>query len=212
MRRKGLSIAAVGVAVSAILVFQMVGFGHANHAYTGAKHWSDGSQPRAFVTIKDTTPASWPVLAATSEWATEPNIDVYYNFGSCGSTGHCVLVEVVSSSTFPFSGRNCAQFAGFTFEPTANGHYTNDVRTIFNALCSGSNWTNRDRRALACHELGHVMALGHEHQSDASGPNSTCMAADSFGDPVLTIAGLHEHPREHDFYALHNTVYNHNDN
>ncbi len=66
----------------------------ANHALGGPWHWPDGDQPRAYVTIEDYTPAGWPVLAATNEWATEPNVDMYYDYGSCGSTGHCVDVRL----------------------------------------------------------------------------------------------------------------------
>ena len=70
-----------------------------------------------------------------------------------------------------------------------------------NTKCGASGYDSRDRRALACEELGHIMGLDH---ADAGLNNVTCMASGN-------IKVLYEHPRGHDFNMLHTVVYDHND-
>jgi hypothetical protein len=178
------------------------GLSLADNDIGGKFHWSDGSNPRAWMTIEDHTPSGWPVLAATNEWATEPNIDMYYEFGGCaGSPGRCVDVRL-KDMPVPCAGTFDASGGFFHYEfNAANTHYSEDSFIRFNDACGGGNFDNRDRRALACEEIGHSIGLDH---ADPGLNNVTCMAS---GD----IRQLHEHPRDHDFSMLHNVIYDHND-
>jgi hypothetical protein len=170
---------------------------YASHAIGGDYHWSDGSQPRAFVTIADFTPSGWPVNAATSTWGTEPNIDVYYTFGGCGGTGHCVDVRLKNMA------QTCNNTRGVTTVYRDNGHYTADTIVRFNDACSSSQFTNTNRRSVACHELGHVMGLDEDLTHTIQ---ESCMV--QVGSNWVNRTAF---PGDHDFYALHNTVYDHND-
>lgn len=181
----------------------------ASNVFPGNNHWSDGSQPRAFVTVNDFTPSGWPVLAATNEWATEPNLDMYYNFQSCGSTGHCIDVRLAdffdSNGNVILctgSGGSGLKIGGVAVINPDTGHMNADNTFVrLNRRCGDAGYDNRDRRALACEELGHITGLAH---ADGSLNDVTCMASGN-------IKQLHEHPRDHDFNMLHNTVYDHND-
>lgn len=185
----------LGVALSLLLY---PGLGLANNSLGGAFHWSDGNNPRAWMTIEDHTPSGYPVLAATSEWATEPNIDMYYSFGSCGSQGRCVDVRLKNMAV-PCAGTQNA--SGGFFQPAFSGnHYSAAAYIRFNDACSGAGFDNRDRRALACEEIGHSIGMAHDFGLN----DVTCMASDD-------IRQLHEHPRPHDFTMLHNVIYDHND-
>lgn len=159
-------------------------------------HWSDGSNPRAYVTIADFTASQWPVSAATTEWGTEPNLDVYYVYQGCGSQGHCIDVR---TQNFPEPCTGPGHKGGFATLFSANGHLTNDSFVRLNTACGTSSYSDRDRRALACEELGHIMGLAH-----GGDPTDTCMASGN-------ITQMNEHPRPHDFTMLHDNIYNHND-
>jgi len=198
MRRQRKHLASIaGIAVGLLVLTATPAV--ASHAYGDARHWTDGNQPRAYVTINDHTPAGWPVLAATNNWGTEPNIDVYYNFGGCGGTGHCVDVDLDSFT------QSCGAVRGVTIEITSGGHYTASTYVRFNSKCSASQFTNTNRRSIACHELGHVMGLGHDENHPIS---YSCMTT-PVGDNWLDRTAF---PGDHDFAALHNVVYSHNDN
>ncbi|MEX0755302.1 MAG: hypothetical protein WD556_09360 [Actinomycetota bacterium] len=146
------------------------------------------------MTVADFTPAKWPVLAATNEWATEPRLDVFYVFEGCAGNNHCISVRI--GEGFDLS---CRQNGGFAALDTNNGHLTGDSFVRFNSKCGDNAFTDRDRRALACEELGHIMGLDH-----GGDPNDTCMASGP-------IDQLHHHPRPHDFSMLHDFIYDHND-
>lgn len=186
----------IGIVAGATLSLPLAQMAIAGHAYGGDVHWSDGNQPRAFVTIEDYTPAGWPVLAATNEWATSPPVDMYYNFGSCPTNpGHCVDVRLANFTP------SCNTLRGQATLVVSGGHLANSTKVRFNNECSGPSWTNRDRRAIACHELGHVLGLNHDFVAPFF---STCM------DDGVNLVNLYEHPRPHDFDALLN-IYDHND-
>lgn len=139
-------------------------------------------------------------MAATTEWATEPYVDVYYNFGSCGGTGHCVDVRL---NTFTES---CNNLRGFMQPYYSGGHYSQTSYVRFNDKCSASQFTNRNRRSIACHELGHVMGLAHDEVRSLS---ESCMVVPNNPENWVNRT---EFPSDHDFWVLHNTIYTHNDN
>lgn len=202
-RRPSLRSVAIGVVSGLCLsILLFPGLGVADNSLGGRFHWGDGSNPRAWMTIEDHTPSGWPVLAATNEWATEPNIDMYYVFGGCsGSPGRCVDVRLKNMAV-PCAGTIDA--SGGFFQPVFNSagtHYHEDSFIRFNDACGGGSFDNRDRRALACEEIGHSIGMAH---ADRGLNDVTCMAS---GD----IRQLHEHPRGHDFSMLHNVIYDHND-
>ncbi len=199
MTSRRLAGRAFPVVVAAILVLVVSSGAWASNYIGGAYHWSDGSNPRAYVTVDDFTGSQWPVLAATTEWATEPNLDMYYDYQSCGGTGHCIDVKVINMSP-PCTGAGGS--GGYAFLSTSGGHLdASNTYVRLNSDCGGSSYTNRDRRALICEELGHITGLDH---ADSSLNDVTCMASGN-------IKQLYEHPRPHDFDMLHMNVYNHND-
>lgn len=199
MRRTTARSAMIGVVLGLLVSPLLPLSAQASNNLGGANHWSDGSQPRAYVTISDFTPSGWPVLAATNTWATEPNIDVYYNFGGCGGTGHCVDVRLKNMA------ETCNQLRGFMDPAYSNGHYSQDSIVRFNDACSASQFTNQNRRSIACHELGHVMGLAHELNLSLS---ESCMVVPNNPPNWVNRTEL---PSNHDFNVLHNTIYTHND-
>ncbi len=74
-----------------------------------------------------------------------------------------------------------------------------------NKKCGSTNYTDRNRRSVACHELGHVLGLWEDEANPIS---ETCMAQPNV--PANWVNRT-EHAGPHDFYALHNAIYNHND-
>lgn len=88
---------------------------------------------------------------------------------------------------------------GSSLNSSTNNHIDPDRSYIrFNGACGSSSFTNRDRRAVACEEEGHIVGLDH---ADGGLYESTCMASGP-------INRLHETPRTHDFELLDN-IYTH---
>lgn len=207
MRSRGITRSAV-VALLALSALAPTAAARADNIISGNRHWSDGSNPRAYVTINDKTPSGWPVLAATNEWATEPNLDMYYNYESCGTTGHCIDVTI-GPVYDPYTGavEECSGTpggsGGYAVVLPLTGHIDQSLSYIrLNKRCANSfGYDSRDRRALACEELGHIIGLDH---ADPGLNDVTCMGSGN-------IRQLYEHPRTHDFTMLHSNIYDHND-
>lgn len=191
------------IAVGLLLVTAQLS--HAGNTFSDGRHWGQGGLSREFVTIVDNTSSAWPVYAAAIEWDSAPRLDVVYAYGSCsGSPGHCIGVQVLPMSDF---GNNlCQNYGGFAVvNTTSSGHINPDTSYIrFNGNCNTSGFDNRDRRALACEEEGHILGLHHAwvgHGGSYGLEGSTCMAS---GD----IRNLHEKPRPHDFNTI-DSLYTH---
>jgi hypothetical protein len=186
-RSRAAVLAVLTVVTSAAIATE----GHATNRLPGGQHWGQGNLSREYVTIVDYTPSQWPVYAAAIKWDEAPKIDVVYQYGGCaGSYGHCIGVRVMAEGEYPYT---CAQSGGYavvTPYSSSNNHIDPDRSYIrFNHACGGSNWTDRDRRALACEEEGHIIGLDH---AASNLNNETCMASG-------TISQLKEVPRPHDF-------------
>ncbi|MDP9069269.1 MAG: hypothetical protein M3N53_13120 [Actinomycetota bacterium] len=174
---------------------------YATNRISDGRHWGQGSLSREFVTIVDNTDSKWPVYAAALKWDEAPKIDVVYKYGTCsGSYGHCVGVGVISASQYPYGG--CLDSGGYAVVSpysSSNNHINPDESFIrFNGDCGRDAFTNRDRRALACEEEGHMIGLDHANYDLYS---STCMASGP-------ITRLKETPRQHDF-DLVDSIYTH---
>ncbi len=117
-----------------------------------------------------------------------------------GSAGHCIGVRVIPADTY---GLGCLESGGFAIvarKSSTDNHIDADESYIrFNGDCGRDAFTNRDRRALACEEEGHIIGLDH---ADSSLNDVTCMASGR-------ITQLHETPRPHDFEVL-DDIYRHN--
>lgn len=186
--RRGVVIVAVVALAAPMLVAESL----ADNRLSGGRHWGDGSLSREYVTIVDYTPSGWPVYAAAIKWDEAPRLDVVYQYGTCsGSYGHCIGVRLISQSDY---GYTCLESGGFAYVPAQSGssHISDSAYIRFNSACGSSSFTNRDRRALACEEEGHIIGLGH----DRAYTDVTCMGSGR-------IDQLDETPREHDFTELH---------
>lgn len=184
--------AAVITAVMALAAPMFVTDSVAGNRLSGGRHWGDGSLSREYVTIVDYTPSQWPVYAAAIKWDEAPRLDVVYQYGTCsGSYGHCIGVRIISQSDY---GYTCLESGGFAYVPPQSGssHISDSAYIRLNSACGGSNFTNRDRRALACEEEGHIIGLDHDYAYK----DVTCMGSGR-------IDQLDETPREHDFNELH---------
>jgi hypothetical protein len=197
-RRQGIRPILLGLVVGLMLSISVQVVQAANNL-GGKNHWSDGNQPRAYVTIVDYTPAEWPVFAATAKWATEPNIDVYYDYQTC-HTGHCIGVRVETMAP------SCDNLRGYMQPYYSNNHYDQTSYVRFNSKCGASRYTNRNRRSIACHELGHVMGLAHDEFRTIS---ESCMVVPNNPENWVNRT---EFPSNHDFSVMHNSIYDHNDN
>lgn len=158
----------------------------------------DANKPRAWVRIVDDTGPRWPVYAATLEWDTPAKFDAIYNGDSCGGQGHCVRIAVTQNIDQP-----CLQYGGFAvlIKNVNNNHLSDATYVRFNSRCAQLQFSDRDRRALACEEIGHVIGLDH---AASSLYQETCMASGP-------IDRLHHKPWGHDFNMIDNVIYDHND-
>lgn len=195
-RRAWLRLALFGVLMACVPLTFLVGRGFADNYYGGPYHWGDGAGGMARVTIVDYTGPQWPVYVAHAEWDFAGRLDVDYHADTCGGREHCVGMAVSHNFTLP-----CRENGGnATLIPNQAGtHLSDESFARFNSRCAADGYTNRDRRALACEEMGHLLGLDH-----GGDPAYTCMASG-------WIIHLEETPREHDFFVLDERLYDHND-
>ncbi len=167
----------------------------ATNRISDGRHWGQGNLSREYVTIVDYTDSKWPVYAAAIKWDEAPKLDVVYQYGTCsGSYGHCIGVRVTPANEYPYGGcLNSGGYAVVTPYSSTNNHIDPDRSYIrFNGDCGRDAFTNRDRRALACEEEGHIIGLDHANWDLYQ---ETCMASGA-------ITRLKEVPRPHDFGVL----------
>ncbi|WP_157631750.1 matrixin family metalloprotease [Catelliglobosispora koreensis] len=118
--------------------------------------WSYNGAVRPIINFVDHSSARWPVGRAVTEWNKTSGIDSIYRTASAGCDGapvHCVHVYSGNYGNNGWMGitrvtYNSAQTYFATAKVELNNYYGGSLNT---------DW------ATACHELGHVLGLGHNN-------------------------------------------------
>lgn len=168
------------------------------------KHWNDGADNVSTITFVDHTGPKWPVGAASQEWDFAGRVNTDRRPDTCDNNPHCVGVAVAGPNDPILDGYACWSRGGYAQHVANQGgnHLSAESYIRFNPSCGEETlYTDRDRRALACEEEGHMVSLQH---APSSANNQTCMAS----GPILA---LHHTPRPHDFEMVDDKVYLHND-
>lgn len=111
----------------------------------------DGATGRSAVWyVADESGSAWPIREAAQTWNRSVGHRVF-RYGRCPTDSRCVRVKQVSGYESEEVGRTTVHSSRATVR--FNGAY---------AL-----YTQRLRRAAACHELGHVLGLRHNEDADS---------------------------------------------
>ncbi len=150
---------------------------HAASVWIG--HWGSRALERR-ICVEDHTGRSWPVHAAARKWSQSSRIE-YYFLADCGARRRKVKVFEVFRPDVSWAGYTTVLF-------DSRLHYTR-VRVYLNSARPSVH------RAIACHELGHAVGLGHNTST------SSCM----YWAPTSPYPGVG------DFRLLRYAVYAHRD-
>ncbi|WP_165942560.1 matrixin family metalloprotease [Micromonospora sp. KC721] len=115
--------------------------------------WAKKGNPRPVIHFLDRSSAKWPVGRAVTEWNKASGIDSIYRAPSagCASSAHCVEVVSANYGASGWMGEtvrhlNAARTYHTHVSVYLNDHYHNNESV---------------RWETSCHELGHVLGLGH---------------------------------------------------
>jgi hypothetical protein len=197
MRRMG-----VALLTAVVVLLQMPG-AVANH--NGGFHWQTSKVPFTVQLINSTQDSKWADALTTraKKWADGSSALKGINF-TAGSTStstrySCPKVDgKVRVCNYEYGTTGSNNFAGLTTWYPQTGHLQWVTVKLNDSLTSPAY-----RRAVICHELGHVLGLAHQSQ-DKEGTKTTpgtCLTP-----AVHTYQTL---PDAHDFYVLDQKIYAH---
>lgn len=112
--------------------------------------WSYGGYADPQIYFLDHTSAAWPVTSAVTTWHQAVGIDSYYRWYTQGCPGggtHCVHVYNGAYGATGWLGQT-------SWSPGTQGPVTVKLNDSYSL-------TANERRTIACHELGHALALNH---------------------------------------------------
>jgi hypothetical protein len=115
--------------------------------------WAYKGQPRPILHFLDRTSAAWPVGRAATEWNTVSGIDSIRRTPAAGclSSAHCVDMVSANYGNTGWAGETHVHLNDAQTYATNAAVYLND----YYANNETERWT------VACHEMGHVLGLGH---------------------------------------------------
>jgi hypothetical protein len=119
------------------------------------------------IVVEDHTGDEWPVHEALDTWAQvikAAHAALVVEYGRCREGARCVHVDASDQGAWnSVVGRTSDNWDGADI--TLNTHYSTSAR---------------QRRAIACHELGHALGLGHNPSHDS------CLYASIDDTPATT--------------------------
>lgn len=116
--------------------------------------WSKNTAVRPIIDFVDHSSSSWPVGRAVTNWNATSGIDSIYRPASSGCDGapvHCVNVYSKNYGGTGWVGRTSRTFN------SAETYYAS-AKVELNDYYGG---TETEKWSTSCHELGHVLGLGH---------------------------------------------------
>jgi hypothetical protein len=142
--------------------------GTASSAYCPQVHWARNGYDHPQIYFVDHTGPAWPVIASVQVWNQAHGVDSLYRSGTCpGIWGtHCVDVSSANQGNNNTVGTTTvAVDADHNFIDGGVNVVMNDYYTDLTAA--------RHRKSV-CHELGHVIGVGHNTST------ASCMKSGDF--------------------------------
>jgi hypothetical protein len=129
-------------------------WGTATTAFCPQIEWATNGHEDPQVYFVDHTTAAWPVAAAVNVWNQAQSVDSLYRWNVCPTTAgaHCVHVNSANYGNTAWLGETTIRY------DAARNMIDGSVEVRFNNF---HVTTAARKRKTVCHELGHVLGLGH---------------------------------------------------